>query len=112
MKLIKLNEVGPERDVVEFLYRHNSEHLWNEDSLYISYEDFSFLAKSLDSIKKFNCYGPNIITISQWNEIRDKVSMPENAINGAEEILQLFSEVDEWINLDPKKADYFIIDGI
>lgn len=112
MKLLKLNEIRKERDVVEFLYPCNAESLWNEDSVYMSYEDFSFLSKSLESLKKFNCYGPNIITITQWNMIRNEISKPENINSDSQKILNFFSDLDGWIEIDPDKSDYFIIDGI
>lgn len=113
MNLMKLSELKG-HDVYEFSYAHNYKPCplghWNKESIYVSDEDFAILCEYIDSvIVNFNYYGPNKVYLKQWNQIRDKFicSKIEN-----KKLLNFFSGINSWINLDINKSDYFWILGL
>ena len=112
MKLMKLKELNS-RDVFEFSYGSNyneeifAEH-WNENSLFMSDEDFSKLSKYINKvIEDFNYMGPNKIDLEKWFEMKNIVINSNKS-----ELFDFINTIDDWLNLDPYKTNYFWILGV
>ncbi len=109
MEIMKLSDLNS-HDVFEFTYANNYDlesflDNWNENSIYISEEDFSDISNYFTKIvSDFNFWGPNKITKSEWLEIKKEI-LKEDIVD-----YNLFVfEIDSWLELD--NANYFWILG-
>ena len=80
MEIMKLSDLNS-HDVFEFTYANNYDlesflDNWNENSIYISDEDFSDISNYFTKIvSDFNFWGPNKITKSEWLLIIIEISI-------------------------------------
>lgn len=104
MKLIELKNLI-DHDVYEFCYANNFPNCWNENSLFLSTEDFSNLSSYLDKIfPEYHYYGPQKITLAQWEEVKNLSSNPS--------LEDFFNKIDGWIKNDNQNSNYFWILGV
>lgn len=106
MELMRYSELTG-HDVCQFSYSFHVDEYWSKDSLYVDSSDFFNLYKSIDQvIENFHYYGPQKVTISEWNKIR-QISIKDNP-----SLECFFNEIDFWITQDPQKNDWFWIYGV
>lgn len=112
MKLMKLTDLNS-HDVFEFTYgsNYNTETFttnWNENSIFISDEDFSTLSRYIDKvINDFNYMGPNKINLEKWSDIKNIILH-----SNENELLSFIKIIDDWLTLDLNKSNYFWILGV
>ena len=106
MTLLTLNQLTG-HDVYEFCYNTNYPNNWNKDSLFINSDDIVPLSSYFDKVfPNFHYYGPQKITISEWNSIKDLCLLD------CPKYYNFFNEIDNWLNHDPQKCNFFWILGI
>ena len=85
-------------DVFEFMQGiYKGEH-WQSTSIYFTEESFGCLYSHIDDVlENFNYYGPNIITVEQWEEIKSKVYLSVNNDEKMPSFIDAFNKIDEWV---------------
>lgn len=106
MILLTLDQLNS-HDVYEFCYNMNYPNNWNENSLFFNLDDMIYLSPYIDKIfTEFHYYGPQKITISEWNCIK------ELCLLDREDDTNFFDTIDNWINYDPENNDFFWLLGV
>ena len=109
VKLLKKNDLES-HDMYEFCYAKAYPENWNEDSLFLIDEEFILLMPYLDKVfSQYHYYGPQKITLHEWENVK-KIALSKE--NQKECIITFFIQIDDWINNDVNKNDYFWILGI
>lgn len=112
MRLMKLKDLT-NHDVFEFSYacNYDSEKFdghWNESSMFITEDDFYNLSNYIDEvIKDFNYMGPNKVYLEKWIQIKNIIVNSKKS-----ELLKFISIIDNWLNQDSNKSNYFWILGV
>ena len=109
VKLLKKNDLES-HDMYEFCYAKDYPENWNEDSLFLIDEEFILLMPYLDKVfLNFAYYGRQKGTLSEWEKVKQLACRDKNQ---KECIITFFIQIDDWINNDVNKNDYFWILGI
>lgn len=70
MKAFGIDELKS-HDVFEFCYANKFPHYWNEDSLYVEFDEFIGLYPYLEKIvPNYKCYAPQKVSREQWRKIK------------------------------------------
>lgn len=109
MKLMKLNDlIG--HDVYEFCCVSNYPDNWNNNSLFLTTEDFSLLSSYLDvAFPNYNYYGPQKITLDEWNKIKELYS---NSQDKDTLLSDFFIKIDDWLDKENNTFSHFWILGV
>lgn len=109
MKLDDLEQYG--HDVYEFCYGCKyPDEFWNESSIFISMEEFSFLSPYLDKFfLNYHYYGPQKVSLDQWEKVK-ALFLSDDKIN--QDILNFFKNIDTWIEQGDSSFKYFWILGV
>ena len=109
MKLLTKDELV-EHDVYEFCYAKNYFKFWNEDSIYLSDDDFQILVPFLNQVfSMYHYYGPQKISLLEWGRVKE---IALNEKNKNQILTNFFDEIDEWIKKDNSNVNYFWIYGV
>ena len=109
MNLLRKSQLKS-HDMYEFCYAKDYPNHWSEDSLFLIDEEFTFLEIYLDKVfSQYHYYGRQKETLNEWETVK-QLALGEK--NQKECIINFFSQIDEWINNDMNKSDYFWIFGI
>ena len=112
IKVLRLHELE-DKCVYEFaLGQFNNEH-WKETSAYVTWENFNLLSPYIDDvIPSFNYYGPNLISVTQWERLKEKIkAWSEHDSVQNTDLIKLFNEIDRWVQESFKTHGFFSILG-
>lgn len=105
MKLKRFNELES-HDVLEFCYSIRYPNHWNFDSIFVDYDEFVCLGSYIEKfIPNYNYFGPQKVTLEQWQQIK-KVVLEKS------EHQEFFQEIDKWKKKDPEETGFFWIYGV
>lgn len=94
----------------EFCTAKNYPGTWNNNSLFLSSEDFSLLVPYLNEVfANYHYYGAQKVGISEWEKVKESYLSSQNI---KFDINNFFIEVDKWISTENDMYDYFWILGI
>lgn len=100
-------------DTYEIAYAHSyPDKHWSKESLYFSddADGMGVLSSYFNDVfPQYAYYGPQKVTIAQWNEI-EKRCRADNCGNAS--VDNFFKVVAQWINEGSRGVDYFWILGI
>ncbi len=109
MNLMRLQDLK-EHDVYEFSYSENDLNSWNQNSLFLSTEDFSLLTPYLDNIfHNYHYYGPQKINLEDWEKVRQSYNSSKEK---NESLTNFFLDIDKWLEHKKDSCDYFWILGV
>ncbi|MDX8363934.1 hypothetical protein [Cytobacillus sp. IB215665] len=112
IKVLHLKDLE-DKCVYEFAEgRFNKEH-WKESSIYVTFEDFNKLSPFIEEIMpEFNYYGPNTVSIFQWNKLKEKIIIKfrQEKLDNIN-LLDPFNEIDIWVQDCFKNHGHFSILG-
>lgn len=109
MKLKDLDNYG--HDVYEFCYgKVFPENYWNNDSFYLTMEDFSLLEPFLDKVfPNYHYYGNQKVSIEEWNMVKELyLSSKEKD----KRLLDFFILTENWLGKGNDSLNYFWILGV
>ncbi|MCM8712134.1 hypothetical protein M2651_14130 [Clostridium sp. SYSU_GA19001] len=107
--MMKLQELKG-HDVYEFSYAENGLNNWNQNSLFLSTEDFSLLSTYLDKVfDDYNYYGPQKVKLEDWKKVKKVYELSKET---HESITKFFIEIDKWLENKNDLYDYFWILGV
>lgn len=105
MKILALNELTA-HDVFEFCYADNYPNHWNNNSLFVEFDEFTVIYPYLEKIiPDFKLYAPQRVTLDEWHGIKAVLSVKK-------EYASFTEAVDMWIANSPFPSDYFWILGV
>ncbi len=105
MKTLTFNELTA-HDVLEFCYAENYPNHWNDNSLFVEFDEFTELYPHIEKvIPNFRWDAPQRVTLNEWSRLKSLL-----AVNW--EYAAFFKAVDIWIVNSPSLNDYFWILGI
>lgn len=105
MKVMKLEELVS-HDVLEFCYSIRYPQHWNNDSVFVDYDDFICLSSYLEQvIHDYPYFAPQKVTIEQWGKI-ERLALADDKYR------KFFQEIREWKHRDPENRKDFWIYGV
>lgn len=105
MKAFGIDELKS-HDVFEFCYANKFPHHWNDDSLYVEFDEFIALYPYFEKIvPNFKCYAPQKVSREQWRKIK-------SLLVDKEIYASFFEIVDHWLGNSQCNSDYFWIYGV
>lgn len=105
MKIMTLEELVS-HDVLEFCYDIRYSKNWNDDSIFVSDDDFYRLSPYLEQvIPNYSYYSSQRITMAQWAQI-EKLALRDGKFQ------EFFQKIREWKEKDPERSNSFWIHGV
>lgn len=105
MKIFRITELQA-HDVFEFCYSNRFPNHWNDDSLFVAYDEFIVMYPYIKKIiPNYKCYSPQKVSFEQWTKIKALFS-------DKQEYKSFFKTIEHWIKDCPCQSDYFWIYGV
>lgn len=109
MRIMKLNDLTG-HDVYEFCTGKDYPGTWNENSLFLSTEDFLLLSPYLNEVfTNYHYYGPQKVSFCKWEKVKESYLSSKNKDF---ELIKFFTDIDNWISKENGSYDYFWILGV
>ena len=103
--MMKLEELAS-HDVLEFCYSIRHPKHWNNDSVFIDYDEFICLSSYLERvIPDYPYFDAQEVTMEQWEKI-ERLALEEDKYR------DFFQVIREWKNRDPEGSKTFWILGV
>ena len=101
-------------DVYQFCYAENHPknypENWNENSLFLTTEDFLIIAPYLDEVfSQYHYYGPQKVTLIEWESVKKRALIKESENKF---VVDFFNQIDNWLKKKNGDYDYFWILGV